>query len=118
MYIKEVAGLTGASRKAIYLYEEMGLLPAISRDENKYRAYTLHHVKLIRLIKRAQELGFKLAEIVPIIEEKQASHQFPTELVIDKIKLKRASIESEIAALNERFRGLGELMHEVSITDF
>jgi DNA-binding transcriptional MerR regulator len=117
MQIKEVAELTGASRKAIYLYESMQLLTNIARDANMYRNYTDHHVKVIRLVKQAQELGFKLAEIAPMVEEKRITKQFPTALVVERINLKRAAIESEIAILQEQHGALAVLAQEVIAAD-
>lgn len=118
MHIKQVADQTGASRKAIYLYESMRLLNDVARDENGYRRYTDHHLKIVGLIRRAQKLGFKLAEISPLVEEKMATNRFPTELVVEKIEAKRASIRSEIDSLNSQSAALAELKKEVSAGGF
>ena len=56
MYIGKLAELTGASRKAIRLYEELALIPAPSRKV-KYRIYTDKNVALITMIKRVQAVG-------------------------------------------------------------
>lgn len=62
MYIGQLAKMTGASRKAIYLYERMGLLP-MPRRQGVYRVYGQQDAEIIALIKCAQSLGFRLKEL-------------------------------------------------------
>ena len=51
MYIGKLAKLTGASPKAIRLYESIGLIPIPSR-EGKYRIYSDKDVALVHMIRR------------------------------------------------------------------
>jgi len=76
MFIGRLAGLTGCTPKAIRLYEQMGLIPEPDR-QGRYRIYTSHHLTLVRLIRRAQIAGFKLAEMVPLIAAKTTLQAFP-----------------------------------------
>lgn len=108
-HIKQTAELSGASRKAIYLYEQMGLLNNVGRDSNDYRLYDDHHVVVIQLIKRAQELGFRLAEMAPLVQVKGTQMPFPTERVVSGIEQKRSEIAAEIAALEQRNSDLSGL---------
>lgn len=62
MYIGQAARLTGATPKAIRLYEQIGILRTPSR-RGKYRVYSPADIALIQLLKEAQHLGFSLAEI-------------------------------------------------------
>jgi Hg(II)-responsive transcriptional regulator len=48
-------------------YERRGLLPAPPRSQGNYRLYPLATIKLVRFIKRAQELGFTLKEIEDLL---------------------------------------------------
>jgi len=98
MYIGKVAALTGCTPKAIRLYEQLGLLSAPAR-EGKYRVYTEHHLTIVRLIRAAQASGFELAEMAPLIEEKNRRQQFPLDVAHQGIAAKRAQIQAEIAAL-------------------
>ncbi|HLD67280.1 MAG TPA: MerR family transcriptional regulator [Pseudomonas sp.] len=98
MYIGKVAELTGASRKAIRLYEELGLLPPPERAGN-YRLYTSHHLIIVSMIKRAQAVGFKLAELVPLMEHKRLGAAFPVEFARGAIDEKRGEIQDSIARL-------------------
>lgn len=61
MYIGELAALTGASQRAIRLYEAMQLLNV--RRVGKYRVYDRSHVEFVQLIKQAQSLGILLVEL-------------------------------------------------------
>jgi DNA-binding transcriptional MerR regulator len=59
----EVAARSGVSRKALRLYEAMGILPPPARTDSGYRAYGHEVLALLRFIARARQLGFSLAEI-------------------------------------------------------
>jgi hypothetical protein len=63
MHIGELAKSAGASRKAIYLYEELGLIQAPLR-KGSYRVYAPETVDQVKTIKCAQSLGFRLKELV------------------------------------------------------
>ena len=102
MFIGRLAGLTGCTPKAIRLYEQMGLIPEPDR-QGRYRVYTSHHLTLVRLIRRAQVAGFKLAEMVPLIAAKNTLKAFPVELANEAIELKRQQIFRE----NSRLASVG-----------
>lgn len=53
---------SGVSAKAIRHYESLGLMPAVPR-RGSYRLYQAEHIDAIRLIRKAQSLGFTLAEL-------------------------------------------------------
>lgn len=53
---------SGVSAKAIRHYESLGLMPAVPR-RGSYRLYQSEHIDAIRLIRKAQSLGFTLAEL-------------------------------------------------------
>ena len=62
--IGEIAKILGVTRKAILVYEEMGLLTPAVKDENSgYRYYTADNMTQIRSIRSLQMLGLSLAEI-------------------------------------------------------
>ncbi|PCH65142.1 MAG: MerR family transcriptional regulator [Gammaproteobacteria bacterium] len=114
MYIGKVSKLTGASRKAIHHYEEIGLLQGIVRS-GKYRTYNEHHVVIISMIKRAQALGFTLAEIEPLVLTKHAENRFPLDLANAAIEEKRAKIKLEIQKAKEIDSGLSSLKKELQV---
>lgn len=62
LYIGEISKLSGATPKAIRLYESLGLLSNIKRN-GKYRIYDEGDVEFVRLIKVAQTLGMSLSDL-------------------------------------------------------
>ncbi|RMF69538.1 MAG: MerR family transcriptional regulator [Alphaproteobacteria bacterium] len=60
---RDLARLTGVHPETIRYYEQIGLLPSVPRRSNGYRIYDAQHVRRIRFVARARELGFSLAEI-------------------------------------------------------
>ena len=62
IYIGEAANKSGASVKAIRHYDGLGMLSDVKRS-GSYRVLTERDIGLIRLIKKAQGLGFKLSEL-------------------------------------------------------
>lgn len=72
MRIGEVAVLAGVNVQTLRYYERRRLLPEPPRGGAGYRAYDPATVRLVRFIKRAQELGFTLREIGELIELRQS----------------------------------------------
>lgn len=112
MYIGKLAKLVGCSTKAIRLYEEMGLFSPPAR-QGRYRIYTQHHVDIIRLIKRAQAVGFKLSELSELLKIKESQHRFPLEVAIEGIKTKRQEIQNQIIQMHAMDEMLEGLRHEL-----
>ncbi|MEA7586023.1 recombination protein NinB, partial [Salmonella enterica subsp. enterica serovar Anatum] len=46
-------------------YEQIGLIPAASRTDSGYRAYTQADVNQLHFIRRARDLGFSEQDVVP-----------------------------------------------------
>ncbi|MCS4232881.1 MerR family transcriptional regulator [Stenotrophomonas sp. BIGb0135] len=65
MRISEVARRSGASQKAIRLYEARGLLATVARI-NRYRDYSEQDLNLVLLIRQALALGFRLADVAAL----------------------------------------------------
>ena len=62
--IGEVTKILGVTRKAILVYEDMGLLtPAVKDEESGYRYYSADNMTQIRSIKSLQALGLSLKEV-------------------------------------------------------
>jgi len=59
----ELAKQAGVNVETLRFYERKGLLPEPPRMGSGYREYPVESARLIRFIKRAQELGFSLREI-------------------------------------------------------
>jgi len=66
--IGEVAERGGVNLQTIRYYEREKLLPEPPRLASGYRVYPDQTVRRVRFIKRAQEIGFTLAEIRELLE--------------------------------------------------
>lgn len=73
MRIGAVAARAGVNIQTLRYYERRGLLEAPERTAAGYREYPSETVQLIRFVKRAQDLGFTLAEIEELIALRDAS---------------------------------------------
>ena len=94
MYIGEAAKQSGASERAIRLYESMGLLK-VSRS-GSYRVFSEADIKFIRMIKDAQSLGIHLSELLPLKDEE---HDFNWSKVLQILEKKQQDIAIEIKTL-------------------
>lgn len=62
--IGEVTKILGVTRKALLVYEELGLLTPAVKDENSgYRYYSADNMTQIRSIRSLQQLGLTLKEV-------------------------------------------------------
>ncbi|KAB8062733.1 MerR family transcriptional regulator [Janthinobacterium violaceinigrum] len=96
MYIGEIARLTGTSPKALRHYETLGLLGDVRRS-GAYRVYTQQDLAQVRLIRQAQTLGFRLAELLPIL----AGDDTDWAALSRHIAAKRAQVQQDIARLRQ-----------------
>ena len=60
--VAEVGRLTGLTRKALRLYEELGLVEPVTRTDAGYRLYDDEALRRIELVNRAKVLGLSLTE--------------------------------------------------------
>jgi DNA-binding transcriptional MerR regulator len=65
--IGQLAGLAGVGKDTIRYYEKIGLLPQPPRTASGYRVYGDRELRHLRFIRKAQFLGFTLAEIGRIL---------------------------------------------------
>jgi Hg(II)-responsive transcriptional regulator len=68
MRIGEVAAAVGCNIQTLRYYERRGLLEAPERTVAGYREYPSEAVRLIRFIKRAQDLGFTLHDVEELLK--------------------------------------------------
>src|SRR5439155_2927995 len=65
--IGRLAGAAGVNVETVRYYQRRGLVAQPERPLNSVRRYSEDSVKRIRFIKRAQDLGFTLAEIANLL---------------------------------------------------
>lgn len=67
MWIAEAAEAAGVNVQTIRYYERRGLLPKPSRRASGYREFSAEAVRIVRFVKRAQDLGFTLDEVAELL---------------------------------------------------
>ena len=67
MRTSEVAAQARVNAQTLRYYERRGLLPEPERTPSGYRAYGADAVRLVRFVKRAQQLGFTLNDIEELL---------------------------------------------------
>jgi MerR family transcriptional regulator, copper efflux regulator len=112
MYIGELSKLSGASRKAIYLYEQMGLIEKPAR-RGSYRIYPPTTVDRIQTIRCAQSLGFKLKELVDAVASNGKNPVSSLAHMLEQIRMKRLSIQLQIEAAQAQLKLLNQFENEL-----
>ncbi|WP_458761829.1 MerR family transcriptional regulator [Cupriavidus basilensis] len=110
MFIGEIARRTGASPKAIRHYESLGLLGQVTRA-GSYRVYADDAVRQVGLIRQAQALGFRLAELLPVMDAGAGEPDWHR--LVQQVDSKRASLREEIQRLRKLDAELGEIGAEI-----
>jgi MerR family mercuric resistance operon transcriptional regulator len=67
MRTHEVADRAGVNVQTLRYYERRGLLADPPRSPSGYRDYPVSAVRVLRFVKRAQELGFTLADVEELL---------------------------------------------------
>jgi DNA-binding transcriptional MerR regulator len=68
-----VASQAGVTVEALRYYEQLGLLRPVGRRRAGYREYSADAPRAVLFIKRAQSLGFTLAEIADLVRLRDAA---------------------------------------------
>jgi DNA-binding transcriptional MerR regulator len=108
LLIGEVAVKSGASRKALRLYEKTGILPPARRTASGYRVYGPDTLAVLAFAAQARRLGFRLAEIKSIVALKR-SGRTPCSHVADLVHTKLTNLEralTDLAEVRGRLRAL------------
>ena len=107
-----IAGLARAASvgvETIRYYERRGLIVQPKRISGAYRRYGSDHVRRIRFVKRAQELGFTLEEIESLLKLEDGTDRRS----IQKIASERLDqLRSRIADLRRIERTLKHLLDD------
>ncbi len=106
--ISKVAEQVGVNLQTIRYYEREGLLPEPPRLASGYRVFPEQTVRRVRFIKRAQELGFSLAEIRELLMLR-VDHQRDRAAVRDIARAKLAQIDEKVQSLQAMKRALEHL---------
>lgn len=112
MFIGEVAKRTGASLKAIRLYEALGLLGRVRR-KGSYRVYSDENVRQVQMIRQAQTLGFRLSELEPVLRSGRGEPDW--DQLLQQLNLKRASVRQEMKRLMQLEVELTQIVTEIQM---
>lgn len=103
--IGDVTKILGVTRKALIVYEELGLLtPAVKDQESGYRYYSADNMTQIRAIRSLQALGLTLKEV--------AQYYYDTENIdayLARLMELRAALDKNIQMLQVRAAKKGDL---------
>ena len=108
-----MAAQGGVNLQTIRYYEREGLLPEPPRLASGYRAFPQGTIRRVRFIKRAQELGFSLAEIRELLTLR-VDRQRDRAAVRAIARAKLAQIEEKIRSLEAMKRALQHLTERCS----
>lgn len=102
----QVAQRAGVNLQTVRYYERRGLLREPPRRESGYREYGQDSVQAVRFIKRAQQLGFSLAEVEQLLHlavggpEACEAAQVVAKHRIDELDQRIADLQAMRAALD------------------
>ena len=111
MLIGQLAELTGASPKAIRNYEALGLIGPVQRV-GSYRYYSEADAYRVGLIRRAQWVGFTLAELKAML---LANGEIAWPVVLGLMAQKREQLAQAMAELQRQQAELHALHQELTV---
>lgn len=108
MWIGEAARQAGVNVQTIRYYERRGLLPRSPRRASGYREFPDESVRIVRFVKRAQELGFSLDEAAALLRLRKSKDRVRVRAVAEP---HLAQVERKIAELTAMRDALKRLVH-------
>ncbi len=111
MLIGELSAKTGLSRDTIRFYEKQGLiaLGRKQRRDNNYKEYSDDVLERLQTIKQLKNFGFTLnesAEVLDMIEVKEATCDNVSDMIDKKVQLLDAKIMDMLALRNQLVNGV------------
>ncbi len=99
--VGKAAEQAGVNVETLRYYERRGLMPTPQRSLSNYRLYDEEAVKRLKFIKRAQEIGFTLAEIDELLALRATPDAKCSEV--------RARAQEKIGDIDEKLRVLNSM---------
>lgn len=110
--IGRLARAAGVGVETIRYYQQRGLLP-VPESSGTFRQYPLALTSRIHFIKRAQELGFSLDEIIELLRLEDGVHRGSIRRIASD---RLAQIERKVADLKRMQKALKHLLAECEQT--
>ena len=110
MRIGTAAEQAGVNIQTLRYYERRGLLPRPPRRTSGYREFPDDAVRIVRFIKRAQDLGFTLDEVEELIKLRSEKRLGRTRVrAVAEARLRQ--VDRKIAELQAIKQALSHLVH-------
>ncbi len=106
--IGRLAKQAGVNLETVRFYERRGLLPRPPRSASGYRLFPAEAARRLRFIRRAQELGFSLGEIVELLSLR-VSRRTTSAHIRTRAQAKIVDIEAKIESLESMKKTLRKL---------
>src|SRR5262245_19667063 len=90
--VGELARVTGKTVRALYLYEELGLLKPVQRSEGGFRLFAPEARERIKWISELQSMGFSLSQIQEFLRDWEHAEVAPAAM-----QRVRATFEKKLA---------------------
>ena len=109
MWIAEAAKAAGVNPQTLRYYERRGLLKPAGRAQSGYREYSAEDVRMLRFVKRAQELGLSLADAEELLALRRIprSRRVSVRAVAER---RLRDLDTRIADLTRMREALGQLV--------
>jgi len=101
MMIGELAARSGLAPSQIRFYEASGLLPATKRRNNGYREFNPRILQVLEVIRGAQEAGFTLDEIRPLLPTNPEMTNWNRDKMLESLRGKVCEIETLLKRLTK-----------------
>ncbi|EPC03408.1 hypothetical protein L861_17880 [Litchfieldella anticariensis FP35 = DSM 16096] len=101
MNIGQAAKASGVSGKMIRYYEDVGLIPRISRTDSGYRDFSEKDVHILRFISRARSLGFSVEQMYSLLALWQDRHRASSDV--------KAVAQAHIDELDSKIKKLQDM---------
>lgn len=110
--IHDVARTLGVTQRALRFYEDNGLISP--QRVGSTRIYSRRDMGRMQLILRGKRLGFTIREIREFLDlyDSDPAHFEQTELLLERVREKLASLKAQKAALEETMRELKQIEGE------
>jgi MerR family mercuric resistance operon transcriptional regulator len=109
MRTHEIADRVGVNAQTLRHYERRGLLAEPPRSPSGYRDYPVSAVRVLRFVKRAQELGFTLAKVEELLSLADGGPR-SCDQARTLARSHVAELDRKIADLQQMRASLGELV--------
>jgi DNA-binding transcriptional MerR regulator len=112
--IGELARLTGTTPKAIRLYETRGLMGLVTR-QGSYRQYGDEDVARVQLIRKAQVLGFRLAQLDDLAQLHTPQGWSRMAALLEARRVAVAQEIAQLQAVSEQIESLTQKLHDCDV---